>query len=118
MIRLIATLLALVLATGSGATAHAFLERARPAVGSQVRTAPQAVSITFTEGVEPRFSRIEVRDGQGVRVDTGELRSGSDGRMLAVAVSPLSPGRYAVEWHVVSVDTHRSEGSFDFTVAP
>jgi len=28
----------------------------------------------------------------------------------------LKPGRYRVRWHVVSVDTHRTEGSFEFSV--
>jgi methionine-rich copper-binding protein CopC len=42
------------------AFAHAFLERANPPVGSEIAASPPAVSITFTEGVEPLFSTIEV----------------------------------------------------------
>jgi hypothetical protein len=33
-------------------------------------------------------------------------------------VKPLMPGVYQVHWHVISVDTHRTEGNFSFTVAP
>jgi len=37
--------------------------------------------------------------------------------LLVVPISrPLSPGRYSVRWHAVSVDTHRTEGAFQFTV--
>jgi len=31
---------------------------------------------------------------------------------------PLTPGHYKVSWHVVSVDTHRTEGSFSFDIQP
>jgi copper resistance protein C len=30
----------------------------------------------------------------------------------------LPPGTYTVVWHVTSVDTHKTEGRFDFTVVP
>ena len=30
----------------------------------------------------------------------------------------LMPGVYVVNWHVVSVDTHKTSGSYKFTVAP
>lgn len=30
----------------------------------------------------------------------------------------LKPGVYVVSWHVVSVDTHHTQGSFKFTVTP
>jgi copper resistance protein C len=101
-----------------GAMAHAFLERARPGAGSQLRAAPTAVSITFTERVEPRFSQIEVMDAQGTRVDAGDLHAGADGKTLVVGLGSLPPGRYAVKWQVLSVDTHKTQGDYDFTVAP
>jgi methionine-rich copper-binding protein CopC len=30
--------------------------------------------------------------------------------------APLTAGAYKVEWHVVSVDTHKSEGAYAFKV--
>ena len=30
----------------------------------------------------------------------------------------LKAGVYVVSWHVVSVDTHKTSGSYKFTVAP
>jgi hypothetical protein len=117
MIRAAAIMLAALLGAPP-AMAHAFLERARPPVGSQVATPPQAVALTFTEDIEPHFSRIEVFDPHGVRVDTGDMRAEGDGKILVVGVKPLSPGRYAVVWHVTSVDTHKTEGRFEFTVGP
>jgi hypothetical protein len=37
---------------------------------------------------------------------------------LVLPLPPLAPGRYRVRWHVVSVDTHRTEGEFGFEVTP
>ena len=37
---------------------------------------------------------------------------------LMVKLKPLSPGIYSVAWHVTSVDTHKTEGHFTFTVKP
>jgi copper resistance protein C len=33
-------------------------------------------------------------------------------------VKPLSAGEYKVHWQAVSVDTHHTQGSFQFTVKP
>ncbi len=53
--------------------AHAFLDHADPRVGSTVRSPPAVVTLTFTEGVEAAFSRIEVLDGDGKPVVVGAL---------------------------------------------
>jgi len=37
---------------------------------------------------------------------------------LRVALKPLPPGTYKVIWRVLSVDTHRTNGSFIFRVGP
>ncbi len=120
MINHLAAVLACVAAVGSAspARAHAFLRGASPAVGSTVATAPASVAIDFTEGVEPAFSSIAVTDEAGVRVDRGAPRPGADDAQLVVALRPLPPGRYRVSWHAVATDTHHTEGSFGFTVAP
>jgi copper resistance protein C len=107
-----------VLAIASPAWAHAFLDHSSPAVGATVAP-PKQVSIWFTEEVEPAFSRIEVTDGNGNRVDEGSTTiDAANPELLNVAVKPLPPGTYKVTWHVVSVDTHHTKGDFTFTVAP
>jgi methionine-rich copper-binding protein CopC len=35
-----------------------------------------------------------------------------------VPLRPLAPGQYNVRWRVLSVDTHKTEGSFGFEVRP
>jgi methionine-rich copper-binding protein CopC len=84
---------------------------------SQSATPPAAVTITFTENVEPDFSMIKVRNAQGVRVDKANPHLIGDHRNeLAVNVPKLPPGEYAVTWHATSVDTHKTEGRFEFSV--
>ena len=101
---------------GHAALAHAFLDHAVPAVGSQVAQSPAALQLAYTEGVEPAFSTVTVTDSSGNRVDRASLTAQQDGRVLIVPLKPLPPGTYAVEWHVTSVDTHKTQGHFTFTV--
>ncbi|MGH6988693.1 MAG: copper resistance CopC family protein [Stellaceae bacterium] len=101
----------------SQADAHAFLRRSIPAVGATVATAPNEVSIWYTEEVEPAFSRITVTNAAGQRVDKGNTHiDPHNPELLHVSVKSLKPGTYKVKWHVVAVDTHRTEGDFSFTV--
>ena len=99
------------------ADAHAFLDHAAPAVGSTLAAGPPEVSIWFTEEVEPAFSKIQVLDAAGNRVDKGNTRvDPKDGKLLHIALNALKAGTYKVVWQVVSVDTHHTNGDFSFTV--
>jgi copper resistance protein C len=99
------------------ALAHAFLDQAVPPVGGVVTTSPKEIRLTFSEGVEPRFSGIEIITGDGQPIATGPaIRDAGDDKQLVLTVPPLAPGRYHVRWHVVSVDTHRTEGDYTFSI--
>jgi len=98
------------------ASAHAFLKTASPAVGGTVSQAPSQVMINFTEGVEPRFSTITVQNAQGTRVETGKPHLMGGDTHLAVDLKPLPPGTYTVVWHATATDTHKTQGTFTFTV--
>jgi len=101
---------------GPAAWAHAFLDRASPAVGSEVSGSPPVLTLAYTEPVEPFFSRITVTDSLGMQVNDGNLSAQGDGRVLVVKLKTLVPGVYSVAWQVTSVDTHKTEGHFSFTV--
>jgi methionine-rich copper-binding protein CopC len=101
----------------ASAEAHALLREAKPAVGSTITTTPTEVSIVFSEGVEPKFSSIEVRDSTGSRMDNADPHNGPDGKtQLIVGLLPLRPGVYTVRWSAISVDTHHTTGRFTFTL--
>ena len=105
------------LAQPSPAFSHAFLDHASPRVGSEIATSPPELSITFTQEVEPLFSTIEVDGPNGVAVATGKPRVAPDNNQRLVLELPkLTPGTYTVIWHVTSVDTHKTEGRYTFTV--
>ncbi len=119
MHRIAITLIALssfFLAAG-GAQAHAFLDHANPLVGSTVAAAPREVVMWFTQDLEPAFSRAEVRDASGARVDSGKaVVDRADRSQMRVPLRRLPPGVYKVLWHVLSVDTHTTDGDFTFRV--
>ncbi len=101
----------------SPAFAHAFLQRADPPVGSTVAASPPELSIVFTEGVEPLFSKIEVDGPTGAAVATGKPHlAPDDNRRLVIDLPKLPPGTYTVIWHATSVDTHKTEGTYKFSV--
>ena len=101
------------------AGAHAFLDRATPAVGSVVRASPAQVKLWFTQELEPAFSTARVADRSGKQVDKGDPQvDRTDGTQLRVSLPQLAPGTYRVTWRVLSVDTHVTEGDFTFDVVP
>lgn len=108
-------LTALLVVVPTTAFAHAHLTDSNPAQGASVATADE-VSLHFSEALERNFSSVEVRSADGRRVDDGKLRTDQDQAGLAVGLTKLAPGRYQVIWHATSVDTHRTEGRFSFTV--
>jgi methionine-rich copper-binding protein CopC len=100
--------------------AHAVLVKAVPPVGGTVSASPSDIRITFSEGVELRFSKIAVTSADGRPVETGA--ASVDPTNPAILIVPLKttlqPGSYKVNWHAVSVDTHATQGNFSFTVKP
>ena len=81
--------------------------------------APARVAVHFTQSVEPEFSAVTVLDADGKAVDKADVQvDPKDSTTLTVGVQKLPPGTYKVEWKVTSVDTHRTHGSFTFTVQP
>ena len=97
--------------------AHAFLDHATPAVGSTVPTPPEAVTMWFTQELEPAFTTATVTDASGNTVDASPAQvDPKEPTVLRVALKKLSPGTYTVSWHALSVDTHTPTGHFTFTV--
>ena len=114
----IAASLAFALAAGA-AHAHAQLERATPSVGGTVASAGE-IRLKFSEGVEPRFSGVALTSESGEATPLGAPSvDPADNSVLIVKVGKaLAAGVYTVNWRAVSVDTHKTQGSFSFTVKP
>ena len=113
----IAASLALICAA-TAAFAHAQLEKATPP--SAARSPGQAKSgSTFSEGVEPKFTKVSVTGpGGAVPLGAAKTESGNQAVLIVPISKPLSAGAYKVHWQAVSVDTHHTQGTFEFTVKP
>lgn len=112
----LATAFALLALSPAAAHAHAVLDHASPSVGSTV-SAPREVHLYFTQALEPRFSVAQLRSSSGAVIGTGHVDQ-ADPKQIVIPVRGLAPGRYKVDWKVLSVDTHRTEGNFGFEVKP
>jgi methionine-rich copper-binding protein CopC len=98
---------------------HAFAythpEMMMPAADATV-SAPASIMIHFSGALEPKFSSITVTDATGRVVNKEPSVVGADAKVMTLPLPTLVPGVYTVNWVGVSVDTHRSQGDYKFTV--
>ena len=104
--------------TAPAVFAHAHLKHQYPAAGANVDAAPQALTLNFSEGIEPKFSGVKITGAKQQDVKTGPVkRNENDKTQLIVPLEQaLTPGEYTVDWHVVSVDGHKTTGNYHFSV--
>jgi len=111
-----------VLVCGVGtALAHANLERAEPAPGSDLDQAPAQLQLFFSEAVDPSFSRVQLLNAQREAVDRGDSHvAPNDPRSLIVSLpGGLPNGVYTVAWRTLSaVDGHTVNGAFPLIIGP
>lgn len=106
------------LAASPAVFAHAHLKHQYPAADANVTAAPQALTLNFSEGIEPKFSGVKVIGSQQQAVKIGAVKRNDNDKtqLIAPIEQALTPGEYTVEWHVVSVDGHKTQGSYRFSV--
>ena len=98
--------------------AHPRLDSASPAADASVVASPKEIKLDFSEAIIAKFSGLDLKDESGRVVSTGDpVTDPKDPKHLVVPVSaPLAPGRYTVNWHAVSEDTHKVSGDYSFRV--
>lgn len=107
---------AIALLVSFNALAHAQLKSQEPAADSVVK-APAVLSLVFSEGVEAALTKVDItQDGNVVAVASVATDPASKKVLIVTPAAPLGAGDYQVNWHAVSVDTHKSEGSYHFKV--
>jgi copper transport protein len=103
------------------AWAHANLDRADPAPGSQLDQSPTQLQLTFSEAVDGSFSRVQLLNTKGDAVDRGDSHvAPGDPQSLIVSVPDQLPnGVYTVAWRTLSaVDGHTVNGAFPLIIGP
>ena len=106
------------------AMAHPRLVSSTPAANAVVSNVTQ-VTLSFSEGLVPQMSGIDLTmtampgmaGHKPMKVAGFKTAVASDGKTLTAALPRRLPaGSYRLDWHVVSVDTHRVAGNLAFTV--
>ena len=107
---------ALSLWLASAAPAHSLLLDSSPAAEAVVRSAP-GVALRFNNRIEKKLSQLRLVPPRG---EPQVLPLGTGGAVdaLEAPLPPLMPGRYRVEWRVLSTDGHVVSGAFAFSVSP
>ncbi|MEI7034060.1 copper resistance CopC/CopD family protein [Streptomyces pratensis] len=117
---LVSLLFGLTLAGAGPASAHAALTGSDPQDGAVVATAPQEVTLSFSEAIAVGDDAIRVLDPSGKRADTEEeprdLTGGGVVRYGVALHSGLPDGTYTVAWQAVSADSHPISGAFTFSI--
>ncbi|GAC1575577.1 MAG: copper resistance system chaperone CopC [Sphingomicrobium sp.] len=111
---------AALLASAATVAAHPKLVSTSPAANAAV-VSPTHVDLRFRERLMPAFSKAGVTmaamPGMAAMKIASSAKLGADGKTLMVRPSKRLPrGRYIIDWHVVSVDTHKASGSYMFAV--
>ena len=101
------------------ALAHAHLKSETPAANSAVAS-PQELTLKFSEGLEIKFTTLRLKgpDGKLVGVGTTTLIPNDNTTLVVPLTAPLKAGKYTVDWHAVSTDSHKTQGTYSFTIKP
>ncbi|MDX2162658.1 MAG: FixH family protein [bacterium] len=117
-ITLLMILVGMVLSSAIRASAHANLIESEPPANAVLETPPSVIRLSFTEPLEPAFSRIIVRGADGLPVPLPEAAlDANDPYVLILPIPMLDNGTYSVEWRVVSAaDGHPTSGAFPISI--
>jgi copper resistance protein C len=103
-----------VLALFATAQAHTPLKASMPAQGSTVKAPPDHIMLTFTGPA--RLTALTIQKEGGTEQKLAPLPAEA-AASLSVPTPKLAPGKYTVNWRVVSGDNHVMSGKLHFTVA-
>ena len=113
-------LLVACLTSASPALAHAHLKAESPPADSMLAISPPSLSLGFSEGLEIGLSGVvlKAQDGRVIPTGAAVLETNDDKKITVPLNGALSAGKYTVEWHALSRDSHATHGSYEFTVLP
>ena len=105
-------LLMALLACGS-ALAHAHLMTSTPAEGSALASAPEAVTLTFSEPARITAAAVQKDPGPKHALRAADAAPAAS---VYMPLPALAPGAYSVTWRVIGADGHIVSGQLHFSI--
>ena len=97
----------------SPAYAHAALTDSDPADGETLDTAPDTVTLEFSESLDPGSTKLALVGPDGAEIPTDPPQFNANAATLPIALP--EPGTYTVSYRLVSEDGHPVDGTISFT---
>ncbi len=122
MLATLSTVAAIAVVTGAThatSVRHLKLDRAEPAIGGTVTTAPTAIRLFFSQAPQMKGTSIRVVDAKEQAVHLADAHADAkDGKIVIADVKGVvAPGTYTVAWRAMARDGHVIKGDFRFTYA-
>ncbi|MEY4869465.1 MAG: hypothetical protein RIS11_659 [Pseudomonadota bacterium] len=121
---LFAAAMVVALGTSTAAAAHTKLVSSTPAANATVEK-PGKIVLVFNEKLMAKFAGAELTmtgmpgmsDHQPMKMTGFTTALGADGKTLTLLMKRALPsGSYELKWFAAGADSHRMEGSFQFSV--
>lgn len=97
--------------------AHATLTKSEPPRRASLSVPPKHIQLWFNEEIEGSYASISVIDSDENSItDAVPELVPDDLKSIVLPIPELNPGRYTVQYRVLSVDGHVVESSFGFMV--
>lgn len=102
---------------GEAAFAHAKLVKSDPPNRATLNVAPKHIQLWFNEEIEGNFASISLLDADGNTVtDASPEAVPDDLKSVILPLSEIPPGRYTVNFRIMSTDGHVVESDYNFTL--
>jgi methionine-rich copper-binding protein CopC len=98
------------------ARAHSELRASEPAEEARLAAAPREIVLRFDEGVQ--LTSVTLRDEAGAALRLALRRDTAPRQVERLALPPLAPGQWRLEWRAISADGHPVRGTVRFSILP
>lgn len=97
--------------------AHATLVKSEPPRRAALSAPPKQIQLWFNEKIEGSYASVIVEDSNKnlITENIPELAA-NDPKSVVLILPQIEPGRYTVQYRVMSVDGHVIESKYDFSV--
>ena len=101
----------------NSALAHATLVKSDPPRRASLSSPPKQIQLWFNEKIEGSYASVTVLDSKkkSITENNPEVVL-DDPKSVVLNIPQMEPGRYTVQYRVMSVDGHVIASSYDFSI--